>query len=91
MINTFSYISANSQYMMPFFPFVWSGIFFLAFFDLILRGMALWRAGRSGQMYWFVALLIFNTAGILPAIYLIFLNNKTKVTVSAPAKKLRKR
>jgi hypothetical protein len=39
--------------------------------DLILRGLALWRSARAGQSTWFVVLLIFNTVGILPAIYLL--------------------
>ena len=39
--------------------------------DLTLRGLALWRSAHAGQPTWFVVLLIFNTAGILPAIYLL--------------------
>ena len=39
--------------------------------DLILRGLALWRSARAGQSIWFVVLLVFNTVGILPAIYLL--------------------
>lgn len=39
--------------------------------DLILRGLALWRSARAGQSVWFVVLLIVNTVGILPAIYLL--------------------
>ncbi len=39
--------------------------------DLVLRGMALWRSARAGQSAWFVGLLVFNTVGILPAIYLL--------------------
>lgn len=39
--------------------------------DLIWRGLALWRAGRNDQPGWFVALMIINSAGILPIIYLL--------------------
>jgi hypothetical protein len=39
--------------------------------DLILRDWALWRSARRGQTGWFVVLLIVNTLGILPAIYLL--------------------
>jgi hypothetical protein len=35
------------------------------------RGMALWRAGRNNQKNWFIALLLINSIGILPIIYLI--------------------
>ncbi|MCL4397916.1 DUF5652 family protein [Patescibacteria group bacterium] len=44
----------------------------LVILDLILKGIALWRAARNNQSYWFVALLIFNTVGILPLVYLAF-------------------
>lgn len=39
--------------------------------DLVWRGLALWRSARWQQKGWFVALLILNTAGILPIIYLL--------------------
>jgi hypothetical protein len=32
--------------------------------------LALWHAGRRNQPWWFVILLILNTAGILEIIYL---------------------
>jgi hypothetical protein len=37
---------------------------------LVLKGFALWRAARNYQRYWFVALLVVNTFGILELIYL---------------------
>ncbi len=39
---------------------------------LILKGFALYRAARKESKGWFWVLLIFNTMGILPALYLIF-------------------
>jgi len=47
-------------------------ILLIVLVDVILKGMALWKAGRNNQSYWFVALLVFNTAGILPLIYILF-------------------
>lgn len=49
----------------------------LMILDLILRGIALWRSGRAGQKYWFIALLIINSVGILPAIYLLIHHQNT--------------
>lgn len=43
----------------------------LAIFDLALKGIALWRSGREGRRWWFVALLVVNSLGILPGIYLL--------------------
>jgi len=45
-------------------------------FDAVLKGIALWKSGRRNQLGWFICLIIFNTAGILPIIYLIL--NKGK-------------
>jgi hypothetical protein len=38
--------------------------------SLFWKGLALWHAGRRGQPWWFIAMLIFNTVGILEIIYL---------------------
>ncbi len=42
----------------------------LAVWALFWKGLALWRASKSNQVYWFIALLILNTVGILEIIYL---------------------
>ena len=39
---------------------------------LILKGCALYRAARKESKGWFWVLLIFNTMGLLPLLYLIF-------------------
>lgn len=44
--------------------------------DLVLKGLALYKSARVGQKGWFIALFIINTAGILPAVYLLI--NKGK-------------
>lgn len=43
----------------------------LAFGDLVLKGYALWHAGKNKQKAWFIALFIINSLGILPLIYLL--------------------
>lgn len=43
----------------------------LAIWDTVWRGMALWRAGRNDHQGWFIALLLINSVGILPIIYLL--------------------
>lgn len=50
----------------------WWVVFFgmLVLWDLGWRGYALWRSARQQDTKWFVPLLIFNTAGILPLIYI---------------------
>jgi uncharacterized protein DUF5652 len=46
--------------------------------SLIWKGLALWRAGRNNQLYWFIVLLILNTAGLLPILYLALFQSKPK-------------
>lgn len=38
--------------------------------ELIWKGIALWKAARNDQRYWFVGLLVLNTLGILPILYI---------------------
>lgn len=37
-----------------------------------IKGFALWHAARRNEKWWFIALLVINTFGILELIYLIF-------------------
>jgi len=46
--------------------------------DLVWKGIGLWKSGRNNQLAWFVCILIFNTIGILPIIYLAFFQKKRK-------------
>lgn len=46
------------------------------FWTLYWKGRALWIAARKGDLYWFVALLIINTAGILEITYIYFFSKK---------------
>ncbi len=39
--------------------------------EIVLKALALWRAARLNQPIWFVILLIVNSAGLLPLIYLL--------------------
>lgn len=48
----------------------------LALIDIVLKGFALWKAAKKGQQVWFIALLLVNSVGILPGIYLL-LNRET--------------
>lgn len=48
-----------------------TAIIIIALAVLILQGLALWKSSKNNQKVWFWALLIFNTLGILPIIYLI--------------------
>jgi len=46
--------------------------------DIVWKALGLWRSARAGQTGWFVAMLILNTAGILPIIYLLLSEDISK-------------
>ncbi|KKS94670.1 MAG: hypothetical protein UW68_C0036G0002 [Candidatus Collierbacteria bacterium GW2011_GWB1_44_6] len=66
--------------------------YLLVVLDVVLKGITLYKSARKDQKVWFVALLLVNSLGILPIIYL-FLNKdiafspKTSVAVKKTIKK----
>jgi len=56
----------------------WTMLVLLVLADVILRGMGMWRAARKGQQGWFVAMLVMNSVGILPVVYMLFFEKKGK-------------
>jgi len=42
---------------------------------IIWKAVGSWKAARRGHLIWFVAFWAFNTAGILPIIYILFFQN----------------
>ena len=67
-------------------PWMGAGFGILAIWTLFWSGLALWKAARNDDRYWFLALLLIHTAGILDMLYLfVFAKNKL-VLVSEPGK-----
>ena len=48
----------------------------LVIWDLAWKGFALWKAAKNNHLAWFVCIIIFNTVGILPIIYILLNRNK---------------
>ena len=63
-------------------------ILVVVLWTVVLKGYSLWYAARASQKWWFIALLIVNTMGILEIVYLIWYRPKsstqTKEAESAP-------
>lgn len=69
-------------------------IIFLAvamIWELIWKGIALWKAARNKDNIWFIFLLVLNTLGILPIIYIAFFSKKKQAAKIVPAKKAKRR
>jgi uncharacterized membrane protein len=58
-----------------------------AAWTLIIKGYALWHAARNSQKWWFIALLVVNTLGVLEVIYLIWFRAPTSGTVTGASPK----
>ena len=80
MMEVMDVLGQNQEFMMGAYGIgQFAGIIIiLSILDVILKGFALWRAARMRQMYWFIALLIINSIGILPAIFLLMTNEQYK-------------
>ena len=63
----------------------------LAVWEAVWKGIALWYSARHNHKRWFICLVIFNTVGILPIIYLLWFKPKEKneniVRVESASKK----
>ena len=69
-------------------------LMFLCIWDMVWKGLGLWHAGKNQQTAWFVCILVFNTMGILPIVYLVWFRPKAKVISAAkavPAPKAKKK
>ena len=49
--------------------------------SLVWKGFGLWRSAELRQRYWFIAMLVINTLGILEIIYLFVIARNYKVEV----------
>jgi methionyl-tRNA synthetase len=81
MFYNYSYSIFGPQVWSPFGFGIFGSVFFLIvaiwfLFTIVLKGYALWHAAKLGQIWWFVALLIFNTLGILELVYIVFFLKK---------------
>ena len=59
----------------------------LMIWEAIWKGIALWKSARNNQLAWFAAILILNTAGILPILYIYLFQKKELVKEIAKKKK----
>ena len=57
-------------------------VVFLTIWDLVWRGLALWKAARNNHGAWFVCIFMFKTAGILPIIYILLNGKKNEDVVN---------
>ena len=54
----------------------------IALWDGVWKLIAMWRSARHNQLAWFICLAIFNTAGILPILYILLFEKPHSSTSS---------
>ena len=81
----YNYLETQSFFseFWPIFAGLTSLLLILLILDILLRALALWKSARADQLGWFVALMVLNTMGILPIIYLLFFTRKTKLETAS--------
>lgn len=50
----------------------------LVIIDTVLKTVSLWKAAKNNQLYWFIALALVNSAGLLPLLYILLFQKKKK-------------
>jgi len=51
---------------------------------IALKGYTLWFAAKRNEKWWFIALLILNTLGILEIVYIVFFLKKWHKGLNVP-------
>lgn len=51
-------------------------VFIVLLWTIALKGIASWRAARSGQRNWFIVILVISSLGILELVYLFKFSKK---------------
>lgn len=60
-------------------PFMGSPWFWpLVIWSLIWKGLALWKAGTLRDKWWFIAILVINTFGVLEIFYYFIFSNRDR-------------
>jgi len=79
-----SEIMLMPELVVPMYFFI--AIIAISIWESIWKAIGMWKSARNNNLAWFIVILIFNTLGILPLIYLAFVDQKKK-----PKKKSKKK
>ncbi len=80
MMHSLEILSQNKDYLFSTygggFHSLMGVLLLLSLVDVIFKGWAMWRAARMGKNYWFIALLVINSMGVFPVIFLLLTNSE---------------
>jgi hypothetical protein len=69
-------VSAYDFYQQPLWMLL--SLLLITLWSLFWKGFGLWHSAKNQQKGWFIAILILNTMGLLPILYLIWIKPKRK-------------
>ncbi|HLV40680.1 MAG TPA: DUF5652 family protein [Brumimicrobium sp.] len=58
-------------------PWLLPLLFMLFIWEMIWKAIAMWKSARNNELGWFIAIVLINSIGILPIVY-ILMNKKRK-------------
>jgi len=61
----------QSVNLVRYFPLIVVLLPILIIIGVVLKGYALWHSARDSRKWWFIAILVINSLGILPIVYLL--------------------
>ncbi len=76
-MHYFNYMRSGYGFDGGFLPYIFPVVILFVLWSIFWKGIALWNASKRGEKWWFIALLVINTFGILEIFY-IFLVAKIK-------------
>ncbi|MBR9682012.1 MAG: hypothetical protein GOV00_04425, partial [Candidatus Altiarchaeota archaeon] len=56
----------------------------IALWEMVWKGVAMWKSAKNNQKYWFLSVFIFNTVGLLPIMYLYFFQKRKRCDIVEP-------
>lgn len=59
----------------------WIILFAVLLWSALWKGIALWKAARLRDLWWFAALFIVNTVGILEILYIFVFSKRSRVSL----------
>ena len=72
-MNYFNYMQSGYGFDMSFIPYVFPTVLLFIVWSVFWKGIALWHAAKRGEGWWFIALLVLNTLGLLEIFYIFFI------------------
>lgn len=58
-----------------------AAILAVSIWSVIWKGVALWKSARNKQKYWFIAILVLNTIGIVEIVYLLLFQSTGRLNI----------